>query len=258
MDATELEAASKYFKCVSLLTDINEGDFVIPRYSLYPFALDQTREILNNGASLINSYEQHLYIADLQNYYPDLEYRTPETWFRLEDVPNDGAFVLKGETNSKKSNWARNMFAADKKAAIEVHSRLCDDALIGQQKIYVRRYIPLVTYANGIGGVPITKEFRFFVAYGQVLTGAYYWQNYVDDLEVAPSVDEVPIQLLHDVIDQVGDDSNFYVIDVAQTQQGDWIVIELNDGQQSGLSCIEPDILYSRLKDVLNKKFPER
>lgn len=258
MDKEELKAASKYFNCVDLLSGIEEGDFIIPRYSLYPFQADQEREILSRGAISINIYQQHLYIADLQNYAYNLGDLTPETWYRLEDIPDNTEFILKGETNSKKSNWNKNMFASNKKEAGEVYSRLCDDALIGQQKIYIRKYHPLVTYAIGIGGVPITKEFRFFIAYGQVLTGAYYWQNYVDDLENVPSVDEVPQSLLQDVIDRVGDRSNFYVVDVAQTQEGSWIVIELNDGSSSGLSCNDPEILYRRLREVLDKNVVNR
>ncbi len=253
MDKKELEAASKYFECVSLLEDINEGDYIIPRYSLYPFAFDQMREIKARRAKVINSYNQHLYIADLKNYVADLSFLTPRTWYRLEDLPDNGPFVLKGEMSSKKSDWNKSMFAASKQEAIEVHGRLCNDSLIGQQNIYIREYHPLVQYATGIGGIPITKEFRFFIAFGQILSGGYYWQNYVDDLDHIPSIEEVPISLLNMAIEKVGHQSNFYVIDVAQTTKGDWIIIEMNDGSQSGLSCNEPDVLYSSLKKVLQE-----
>jgi hypothetical protein len=124
--------------------------------------------------------------------------------------------------------------------------------LIGQQHIYIRKYIPLTTYAHGLGGVPITKEFRFFVAFGKVVCSGYYWQNYADELTTVPDPSEVPMQFLQTVIDKVKPNINFFVIDVAETQSGEWIVIELNDGCQSGLSCIDPKALYSNLKEVLN------
>lgn len=252
-DKEELKAAQKYFNCVDLVSDIKEGDFIIPRYSLYPFPRDQEREIINMGAKVINTYNQHLYIADLQNYVIDLGELTPKTWDDISKIPEDGPFILKGETNSKKSYWLKNMFAKNKREAIEVHSRLLEDSLISEQKIYIREYVPLVTYLIGIGGIPITKEFRFFVAYGQILTGGYYWQNYSEDLECVPSVDEVPKEFLQKVIDKVGNNSNFYVIDVAQKQNGDWIVIELNDGMQGGLSENDPDTLYKNLKEAIDK-----
>lgn len=254
MEEAELEAASKHFECVSLLTDIHEEDFVIYRYSLYPFPLDQEKEILNIGAKTINSYNQHRYAADLQNYVRDLDELTPRTWDRLQDIPEVGPFILKGETNSRKSNWKKDMFAKTKADAITVHGRLCEDSLIGQQQIFIRQYVPLHTYMEGIGGIPITEEYRFFAAYGEILCGGFYWQNYVDDITETPNTDNVPREFLNEVLRRIDDQINFVVIDVARTQTGDWIVIELNDGCQSGTSCIDLDVLYSRLREVLIQK----
>jgi ATP-grasp domain-containing protein len=259
MEKEELEAAQKYFTCVDLISDLpvfgTEMEYnrplVIPRYSLYPFYQDQEREIRNMGHDLINNYEQHRYIADLQNYVYDLKDLTPKTWTRLEDLPDQGPFILKGETNSRKNNWNRDMYAIDKKTAIEVHSRLMDDGLIGQQEIYIRQYEPMITFMTGLNGIPITKEFRFFVAYNQVISGGYYWQNYVDDLPSIPDPNEVPHSFLNDVIKRVNNQSNFFVIDVGQKVNGDWQVVELNDGCQSGLSCNDPNTLYQNLFKAL-------
>jgi hypothetical protein len=254
MDSEEFNAAKKYFDCVDLLSNINTGDFVIPRYSFYPFPLDQEREIKNIGAKLINSYTQHRYIADLQNYVVDLKDLTPRTWDNIKDIPENISLVVKGETNSKKGNWKKDMFASNKKDALEITSRLMDDSLISQQKIYYREYVPLVSLMDGINGMPVSKEFRFFVAYGKVLCGGYYWQNYIEDLNCVPNANDVPRDFLDKVISIVGNKSNFYVIDVAEIQSGEWIVIELNCGNCSGLSTINPKDLYSNLFDVLKEK----
>lgn len=253
MEKEELEAAQKHFPCVSLLTDIEENSIVINRYSLYPFPLDQEREVLNIGAKPLNTYQQHRYIADLGNYVADLGNLTPKTWDRLVDLPEEGPFVLKGETNSRKANWQKDMFASNKREAIEIHSRLSQDTLIGQQKIYIRQYVPLVKYLDGIGGIPITKEFRFFVCKGEIISSGYYWQNYIEDLDESPNANEVPRNFIQKIIDIVSPNINFFVIDIAQAQSGEWIVIELNDGSQSGLSCNDPNELYSNLKKVLSK-----
>lgn len=251
MDDDELKAAQKHFKCVSLLSDIEKDDTVVYRYSLYPFPYDQEREILNVGAKPINTYNMHLYAADLQNYVADLKELTPTTWESVHAIPYDGPFVLKGETNSKKNEWSRSMFAEDKNEAIKIYGRLCSDGLISQQKIYVRQYVPLHTYLIGLGGMPITKEFRFFVAFGEVISGAYYWQNYVEDLGFTPDVSEVPKDFLDEVIKRIGNSINLVVIDVAQTANGGWTVIELNDLSQSGLSCNDPSVMYSNLKAAI-------
>ena len=126
--------------------------------------------------------------------------------------------------------------------------------MIGNQKIYIRQYVPLIKYLDGVNGAPVTKEFRFFVAYQQLLCGAYYWSNYVDDIGGEPSANEVPLEFLQDVINRVGSQSNFYTIDVGQTLSGDWIVIELNDGQMAGTSCNIPFKLYSNLSQVLRNQ----
>lgn len=247
----ELVHAQKLFTCTNRLPEIHKGYLVIGRYSLYPFYADQEKDIEYLGATLINSYQQHRYIADLQNYVYDLQDLTPKTWDDLQSIPEVGPFVIKGETNSRKSNWLRDMYAPDKKAAIDICNRLGNDGLMQQQKLYIRQYVPLAKLLDGVNGMPVTMEFRFFVACQKLLCGGYYWQNYVDDLPAKPSETQVPLDFLNKVIARVGDKSNFYVIDVGLTQSGEWIVIELNDGQQSGLSCIDPAELYQKLGLVI-------
>lgn len=255
MDKNELASARGHFECVNLLTDIPENRLVIPKYSALPYHLDLQREIKNIGSTLINSYSQHVYIADLQNWVADLKDYTPQTWKELYNLPDNTAFVLKGETNSKKFNWSTMMYAANKQEAIQVANRLSNDGLVGEQQIYIREYVPLVKLMDGFNGMPVTMEFRFFIAYGKVLCGDYYWANYVDDLPEKPDVNMVPFDFLQKIINIVDDKCNFYVIDVGLTQSGEWIVIELNDGTCSGLSCNEPEKLYNNLWSVLNAKF---
>lgn len=243
----ELEAASKEFFCTNRFPEIWEDDIVVGRYSLWPFYKDQQADIRFVGAKLINTYNQYLYIADLGNYVADLAELTPRTWNSPQDLPEGCSFVVKGETNSRKSNWLKDMFAKDKAAAIDISNRLSNDGLIGSQKIFFREYIPLLKFLDGVNGMPVTKEYRFFVAYGKVLCGGFYWQNYIDDIPVQVNHNEVPEDFLQKVIKRVGNQSNFYVIDVARTKSGEWIVIELNEGQQAGLSAINPHDLYRNL-----------
>jgi ATP-grasp domain, R2K clade family 3 len=250
----EMESASWFFDCTNRRPFIQKDDLVIGRYSSLPYYLEQAKDISYVGAQLINSYQQYQYIADLGNYIIDLDRLTPQTWRNIEDIPEKGPFVLKGETNSRKGSWLKDMYAETKKDAIEVYNRLTDDSLIGNQKVYIRKYVPLVKYLDGINGAPVTKEFRFFIAYGQVLCGAFYWSNYVQDIGYEPSADEVPADFLFEVMERVGTQSNFYTIDVGQTASGEWIVIELNDGQMAGLSCNDPFELYKNLSVALSHR----
>lgn len=254
-DHRELTAIERNLYIVESRMDIRPDMLVIGRYSVLPFYEEQERDIKMAGARLINSYQQHQYIAHLMNWYRDLEGFTPRSWSSLEECPIDGPFVLKGATNSRKFQWDTHMFAKTRREAAEVCVELQNDSLIGFQDIIIREYVPLKAYMTAIHGLPITKEFRFFVAYGQILSGGYYWSSHVEDLEEVPSPFEVPREFLQKVIYRIGDKADFYAIDVAQTESGDWIVVELNDGQMSGLSENDPEILYKNLTTVLHSMY---
>lgn len=256
MDEEELAAAREHFTCFRERTAIQKDDLVVGRYSVLPFFEGIQADVDYVGAKLINDIKQHRYVADLRNWVEDLRELTPKTWYRLEEIDEDGPYVLKGKTNSRKFDWKTHMFAADRKAAGEVHWRLSTDGLIGggQQDIYIRKFVKLKTFLEGINNLPITNEFRIFVAFGIVLCGAYYWSNYADDVPQIPSIDEVPMEFVGRVMERIGGRVNFYAVDVAQTETGEWIVIELNDGQMSGLSLNDPQLLYSRLKQVLRDR----
>jgi hypothetical protein len=253
-------AQSAGFFCTSSRMQIKTDDIVIGRFSVLPFYREQETDILSVGAHLVNSLLEHDYVADLRNYVADLKELTPKTWFRLEDVPKDGGpFVLKGATNSKKSAWKTHMYAANFSEAVKVHSRLMEDGLIGDQNIYVRQYVPLFKLGEILNGMPLTEEYRIFVYCGKILSSGFYWDAYHDDVieqyGSIPRLEDADIrmeQLLHAAIKRIGDHVPFYAIDIAHKADGGWMIVELNDGQMSGLSANKPDMLYQNLFKVMN------
>jgi hypothetical protein len=86
---------------------------------------------------------------------------------------------------------------------------------------------------------------------GQVLASGFYWSGYQDDIEQEMDPGAVPEDFLRAVICRVEEHIRFWVLDVARTEAGDWIVVELNDAQMSGLSAIEPEALYKALRAAL-------
>lgn len=246
------------FKLIESRLDIKPGDLVICRYSLLPFAQELEKDVLKQRARLINTFEQHRYIADLQNWYWGLKDFTPRTWSRLENIDYQGPFVLKGSTNSRKFQWDTHMYAENVRDAAEIAVELSNDSLIGYQDILYRQYVPLKTYFKSLHGLPITKEFRFFVANGQILSGGFYWSSHLADLEdqgfKIPDPEEVPRAFLNQIIAKIGDSACFYTIDVAETEAGEWILIELNDGQMAGLSENNPYTLYRNLMEAVDSE----
>jgi hypothetical protein len=101
----------------------------------------------------------------------------------------------------------------------------------------------------GLNGLPFTNEFRFFFLREQCLSYGYYWSS-ADDLSLG-RVSPDAIALAHRIAKIVAEHVAFFVLDLAETEDGDWILIEVNDGQQSGLSENDPDTLYSNLRTAL-------
>jgi len=251
----EKKIASKYFDVISQRTDAKPNDIIIGRYSVLPYYKELENDLKNAGSGLINSYKEHGYIADIKNWYEDLEHETFKTWFRAEDIPigENGPFVLKGQTNSRKFLWKTHMFAKDKVELSKVFERLLDDSFIGTQEIYFRKYEKLKKFdLEEINGIPISNEWRFFVANNQIISKGFYWSSHMEDIkEAGQKIEEPDDEFVKQIIQKIGDNAKFYVIDVAQKEDNSWIMVELNDGQMSGLSDNDADVLYSNLKKVL-------
>jgi hypothetical protein len=251
----EYEYLAQHFDVIDSRSLVKPGDSIICRYSALPFYNELEHDISALGGKMVTSYRQHLYVADLRNWYDDLSTLTPKTWFTLADaISSDyvGPFVLKGSTNSRKNLWRTHMYAQDKNEMREVYFRLLNDSMISEQGVYIREYEPLVSYGESLSGIPIAKEFRFFVYEGKVIARGFYWSSHLDLFPAGvPDVAEVPEEFVQAVIAGVADQIPFWVFDCAQRQDGVWRLIELNDGQMSGLSCIPPEELYGNLANIL-------
>jgi len=248
----EEAAMAASFRVVPSRMEVGADALCIARYSALPFYKELEDDLARSGSRLINSYRQHRWIANLGEWYQDLKDVTPETWHRLEMVPDDAfPLIVKGETNSKKFLWDTHMFAKTRRDAVKVMCNLMDDGVVSGQGMFFRKFIPLKTYLIGFHEMPVTKEFRVFVCNRKILSIGYYWSNYADDLPEKPNPADVPAAFLQKVIRRVGDRAPFYAVDVAETASGDWIVVELNDGQMSGLSDNDPAVLYPALRAAI-------
>lgn len=247
-DEVEIAAAKDAgFLVIYQRTDVMEGNLVIGRFSVLPFYKELYLDVYKCGGRLINAYSNHVFIADMAAWCHVLGDLTPKLYARMQDMPETGRFVVKGQTNSKKFLWSTHMYAESRAQAVEIFCKLKEDALFESQAVYARDYVPLVKLGDGLNGLPISKEFRFFVVGDEIICGAFYWSSHVGDIESVPDVSEVPTSFLNEAIGRIGHRASAYALDVAQTEAGDWIVIELNDLQMSGLSCNEPKAFYEGL-----------
>lgn len=242
----EYKICSKLFKTVKLRTECPDG-LVIGRYSVLPYYSEVEQDLLNKGAYLINNKQQHNYIA-LMEWVKDLKDLTPKTYnrFTWPSAPS-GPYIVKGETNSKKSQWNTMMYAPDKLEANRIATKLACDGLIGEQQIVYREYIPLKTLEVGINGLPFSNEWRFFFYKEKELCRGFYWSC----SEKMGKINKRGIETAHHCAKIIAKYTNFFVVDVAETEKGDWICIEVNDAQMSGLSECNAYELYFNLKNAL-------
>lgn len=245
----EFEAASIYFPTVRSRTEIEAGSLVIPRYSSLPYYDELEKDVRRLGGTLINTYEQHRWIADF-HYYNELRGFTFETWTEstINKAPADIAYVVKGRTNSRKFQWNNSMFAENRRRAVEIGADLYADSMIGTQGILYRRYVPLKKLEEGINGMPMSNEYRFFFLGDSLLASSFYWAI----AETVPEgVPAAATNLAKQIAVIAAAHTNFFVLDIAETETGEWVLVEMNCGTMSGLSLIDPIDFYSNLKMAL-------
>jgi ATP-grasp domain, R2K clade family 3 len=142
------------------------------------------------------------------------------------------------------------MFAPDRDAAERLVAELSAHQLAVQQGLLVRRFVPLETFETTASGLPITNEWRFFFLRGESVGHGYYWATLASDPTRA-RIDAEGIAFADRCGRLAAPHIPFVVADVARTQSGEWILIELNDAQTSGLGTLDPDVFYQRLRSML-------
>jgi len=258
---SEFNIAQQHFKVYQYRSELPSDSLVVGRYSVLPNYNELEIDLHNNNSSLINSYKQHQFVADITQWAACIPMYTPTTWSNVQEIPirHDGPFVVKGRTNSRKHSWSTRMFAPNRAQLGTVIGSLLDDALISDQGIVIREYVPLEKILDGINGLPITYEFRVFVCNNQIIGHGFYWSSYAEQVKeilgYIPNLNQSKyskgLDLCYKVIEELSINPNcprFYTIDIAKDSIGNWIVIELNDGQMSGLSEVDMEMFYKGLK----------
>ena len=256
----ELDACREWFPTVTSRMDIRPNTLVVGRYSVLPYYEELEADLRKIGSRLINSHAEHQFIADITNWSgpPEeggglLNGLTPYTYTSWVRLP-EGAYVVKGRTNSRKHQWNTHMFAKSRADLVTVARRLYDDPLVSAQGLVARPFIPLRTLDTGINDLPITHEWRTFwliVEDNPVLVAAGpYWASHPDTCS-SGDIPQDALSIAREAACRIAPHATFFSLDVAEKDDGGWIVIEVNDGQMSGLSQISPSEFYRSLYTLL-------
>jgi hypothetical protein len=164
----------------------------------------------------------------------------------------DAPVIVKDFVKSRKHEWSEACFipsAADRGAVGRVVGRLLE--LQGEELnegLVFREYVefePVGVHSKS--GMPLMEEYRVFWLDGEPIFWAPYWA------EGEYRVSRPPIERFVGVAAAVR--SRFFTIDLARRRDGDWMIVELGDGQVSGLPrASDADCFY----EALCKRRPEQ
>ena len=258
-EESEADIASRFFKLEYSRMNIPANSLVIGRYSILPYYNELESDLKVINSNLINSKQEHLWIANCLEWSNDLDEYTPSVYSRISDLPESGPFVLKGLVNSRKSLWDTHMFAKTKKDAINVMNRLMDDSLISSQGIVIKKYVKLKNFTTSIGGLPVSNEWRTFWIRGLDSNGeccaiplgnGFYFAKSYPEYNSSASLTKNGLNFATEVANKIvkGGYASFFSLDIGQVDSADeWIVIDINDGQMSGTCGVDTEEFYSNL-----------
>lgn len=194
----------------------------------------------------------------LPGWYPTLQRVTPRSvWLPVEaglapeqvvDAARgfgDAALVVKDYVKSEKHLWAEACFvprASDAAALLRVTARfLAERGADLEGGLVLREHVALdLLGVHPLSGMPIAVEARAFFLGGAPAHVLPYWEG------TAARVPSPPLERFADALRRVP--SPFITADLARRADGEWLVLEVGDGQVSGIpEDADPAPLYRAL-----------
>ena len=158
----------------------------------------------------------------------------------------DSPYVVKDYVKSRKHEWYDACFIEsidDRENAARVIGNFIDRQgidLVGG--IVLRKFEKLKKIGyHERSGMPLSEEYRVFIYAGKILAVDDYW---LEDSDVNLSTEEY--QWMESIAQRVK--SNFVTVDLARKEDGSLIIMELGDGQVSGLQQIDAEVFYKTFK----------
>jgi len=135
----------------------------------------------------------------------------------------------------------------DYRAAMEAFQK---DRILHWQEIVCREFVPLRPVPAGASAadvIPASFEYRTFWWRGQCVGAGPYWAA-VTSYDWTQAEAQPALAVAAQAAQRLA--LPFLVVDVAQTVDGRWIVIEVNDAQESGYAGIAPLPLWQRIVEM--------
>lgn len=222
-------------------------------------------ELKKKNLCLINSPEEYQHCHYFPESYEIIKNHTPKSIFLAYD--NDFSFdelhkklsafgdkplILKDYVKSRKHEWNEACFiesAANRENVEKIINRFLE--LQGEdlnEGLVFREFVEFQSLTNhSKSGMPLTKEFRLFFLKGELIFTSEYWE------EGVYTKTDLPTEFFAEIAKNV--QSNFFTMDIAQKTDGNWLIIELGDGQVAGLpDSADENLFYQSLQSYWLKK----
>ena len=215
---------------------------------MYNFFYDKLEE---KGIILINTPEEYKRYHTLPGWYNEFKEFTPESVWEntgtLESALDltiglSGSYIVKDYVKSRKHEWYDACYIQNITDTTNVKKTIGNfierqgDSLVGG--IVLRKFVKLKPIGyHEKSGMPISEEYRVFVYAGRVMIIENYWRT-----ENKNIISDDEFTWIFTLIDKIR--SNFVTMDLGRTEDGKLIVMELGDGQVSGLQEISPERFY--------------
>ena len=154
----------------------------------------------------------------------------------------EGTYIVKDYVKSRKHEWYDACFINDitdktnTERVLRTFIERQGSDLVGG--VVLRKFEKLKSIGfHEKSGMPISEEYRVFVFAGRILIIDDYWQK---DKKV--SFDDEEIKWIEATVKRLK--SNFVTMDLARREDGSLIIMELGDGQVSGLQQIKASDFY--------------
>ena len=215
--------------------------------------------LLKKNVKLINTPAAYKHCHYLPESYNKIESKTPKSnWttdlsnsavLKLTKEFGENPIIIKDFVKSEKHNWEEACFIPNAsdfnkvKSTIDKFIELRGNSL--NEGLVFRQFEELEFLTeHSKSGMPLTQEFRIFFAKKNIVSIFNYW----DEGKYGETKPELNTFL--EIAQKI--DSNFFSMDVVKKKNGEWIIMELGDGQVTGLPG-DADIFkfYNILKENL-------
>lgn len=205
------------------------------------------------GVTLVNTPAASEQITDFAAWYPLLEDVTPRSMILRDeaDVRMVGdrlgwpVFVKGAVKSTKEAGW-ESCVAGDEMTLLCRLQDIARRPVTMRGALIARQIAPLRRMGALRSGFPVSREYRLYLLDGHVIACVPYW-DLVDPFGELTAGDHVAVAKLASACASRLD-ARLLCVDVAQTDRGEWIVVEVGDPQYTTLAHVARVAYYARLR----------